>query len=122
MALGKIAKDEELFTTYAEPFVEYADRHLSILRVWGFDCRCELCLLDEKDDHQTRRQLQYDKAREMAKSQGVREMLLLKIKIEGTYATGRALRPALALILRDLMEVTSLPNKLRFQVSILSTL
>lgn len=114
--MRNIGKGEEIFSTYLDAGLELPLRQATLQSCWGFKCRCELCRLDAHDDHVNRQSLDDSQAREHACAAGSVELLKLKDVLERRYTAERSVRPALALVLRDLAGQEDSSLKERFAV------
>jgi hypothetical protein len=90
-------------------------RQTTLLMEWGFQCTCELCILDAADGHSRRASL-IETRHERAKGNPVALKALVK-DVEATYAKGRTFKPDIAKVYHSLVDCKQLGIVERFNVS-----
>jgi hypothetical protein len=111
-ALTNIKAGDEITNTYLPAPFEYDLRQAATKSIWGFECTCDLCQLDAKDDHTSRSRMTT-----ADESLSTAARLQLIRSIQATYAEDRVLRPAVAMHSARIARDKTLPAADRFKVS-----
>lgn len=111
-ALTNIKAGDEITNTYLPAPSEYGLRQAATKSIWGFECTCDLCQLDAKDDHTSR-------SRMTTADEGLSTATRLQLirRLQATYAEDRLLRPAVAMHSAHIARDKTLPAVDRFKVS-----